>query len=76
MPRMQTSHVQDRQTRVLPDAGTGSVIGKLSTTPEVFPIGTGTTYECPAQGDLLLGINDTDLGDNSGEFAALVTLNQ
>jgi hypothetical protein len=67
---------EDPQARVLPDAGTGSVIGKLSTTPEVFPIGTGTTYECPAQGDLLLGINDTDLGDNSGEFAALVTLNQ
>jgi hypothetical protein len=67
---------EDPETRVLPDAGTGSVIGKLSTTPEVFPIGTGTTYECPAQGDLLLGINDTDLGDNSGEFAAFVTLNQ
>ena len=47
-----------------------------STTPEIFPIGTGTTYECPAQGDLMLGINDTDLDDNSGEFAAFVTLNQ
>ena len=66
----------DAETRVLPDAGTGSVIGKLKTTPEVFPIGTGTTYECPAQGDLMLGINDTDLDDNSGEFAAFVTLNQ
>jgi hypothetical protein len=48
----------------------------LGTTPEIFPVGTGTTYSCPGQGDLLLGINDTDLQDNSGEFAAFVTLNQ
>ena len=63
-------------TRVLAEAGTGAVIGTLSTTPEVFAVGAGTTYECPAQGDLMLGINDTDLADNSGEFAAFVTLNQ
>ena len=67
---------QSSETRVLPDENTGSVIGRLSTTPEIFAVGTGTTYECPAQGDLLLGVNDTDLADNSGEFAALVTLNQ
>ena len=63
-------------TRVHAEAGTGAVIGTLSTTPEVFAVGAGTTYECPAQGDLMLGINDTDLADNSGEFAAFVTLNQ
>ena len=64
------------ETRVLADANTGSVIGKLDTTPEIFAIGTGTTYSCPAQGGLLLGINDTDLANNSGEFGAFVTLNQ
>ena len=64
------------ETRVLSDAATGSVIGRLSTTPEIFPVGTGTTYVCPGQGDLQLGINDTNLEDNSGEFAAFVTLNQ
>ncbi|HEX5860025.1 MAG TPA: CHAT domain-containing protein [Microbacterium sp.] len=64
------------ETRVLPEENTGSVIGRLSTTPEIFPVGTGTTYECPGQGDLLLGINDTDLADNSGEFGAAVTLNR
>lgn len=63
-------------TRVIPDAGTGSVIGKLDTTPEIFAVGAGTTYPCPAQGGLLLGINDTDLANNSGEFGAFVTLNQ
>ena len=67
---------QSPESRVLSDENTGSVIGRLDTTPEIFPVGTGTTYECPAQGDLLLGINDTDLADNSGEFAAYVTLNQ
>jgi hypothetical protein len=64
------------EDRVLADANTGSVIGRLNTTPEVFPVGTGTTYPCPAQGDLQLSINDTDLADNSGEFGASVTLNQ
>jgi hypothetical protein len=64
------------ETRVLPDENTGSVIGRLDTTPEIFLVGTGTTYECPGQGDLLLGINDTDLADNSGEFGANVTLNR
>ena len=67
---------QNPEARVLSDAPTGSVIGRLATTPEIFPIGKGTTYVCPGQGDLLLGINDTDLEDNSGEFAAFVTLNQ
>lgn len=64
------------EARVLPDANTGSVIGKLDTTPEIFAVGTGTTYPCPAQGGLMLGINDTDLANNSGEFGAFVTLNQ
>jgi hypothetical protein len=67
---------QSPETRVLADAPTGSVIGRLNTTPEIFPVGTGTTYSCPGQGDVMLGINDTDLEDNSGEFAAFVTLNQ
>jgi len=64
------------EERIIADANTGSVIGKLDTTPEIFAVGTGTTYPCPAQGGLMLGINDTDLVDNSGEFAAFVTLNQ
>ena len=64
------------EDRVLAEANTGSVIGRLEATPEIFPVGTGTTYPCPGQGNLQLGINDTDLADNSGEFGAFVTLNQ
>jgi hypothetical protein len=67
---------QRPEARVLSDANTGAVIGRLDSTPEVFSVGEGTTYTCPAQGDLELRINDTDLEDNSGEFAAFVTLNQ
>jgi hypothetical protein len=64
------------EDRVFADANTASVIGRLNTTPEIFAVGHGTTYTCPAQGNLQLGVNDTDLDDNSGEFGALVTLNQ
>ena len=52
------------------------MIGQLDTLPEPFPVGSGTTYVCPAQGGLQLGINDTDLSGNSGEFHAAVVLNQ
>jgi len=63
------------ELRVLADANTASVIGRLDTLPEPFAVGAGTTYPCPAQGGLELGINDTQLGDNAGEFHASVVLN-
>ena len=63
------------QYRVLPEANTASVIGKLDTIPEMFPVGSGTTYVCPAQGGLELGINDTGLVGNSGEFHVAVVKN-
>jgi len=64
------------EDRVFEEANTASVIGRLNTTPEIFAVSYGTTYTCPAQGNLELGVNDTDLEDNSGEFGAFVTLNQ
>ena len=64
------------EDRVFAGANTAAVIGRLGTTPEIFAVGHGTTYTCPAQGNLELGVNDTDLADNSGEFGAFVTLNQ
>ncbi|MFE6253778.1 CHAT domain-containing protein [Agromyces sp. NPDC057865] len=63
------------QYRVLADANTASVIGRLDTIPEMFPVGSGTTYVCPAQGGLELGINDTGLVGNSGEFHVSVVKN-
>ena len=64
------------EDRVFAGANTAAVIGRLGTTPEIFAVGSGATYTCPAQGNLELGVNDTDLDDNSGEFGAFVTLNQ
>jgi hypothetical protein len=61
--------------RVLAEANTASVIGKLDTLPEPFVVGSGTTYECTSQGGLLLGINDIDRSDNAGEFHASVVKN-
>ena len=64
------------EARVFDGANTAALIGRLDTTPEMFSIGTGTTYVCPAQGNLELRVNDTDVEDNSGEFGVLVTRNE
>jgi hypothetical protein len=61
------------QARVFADANTASVIGGFDTTPEMFAVGSGTTHTCTAGGTLVLGINDTNLVGNSGEFSATVT---
>ncbi|HET6671852.1 MAG TPA: CHAT domain-containing protein [Agromyces sp.] len=62
--------------RVYADANTASVIGGFDTTPELFAVGSGTTHTCTAGGALQLGINDTYLIGNSGEFQATVTLTE
>jgi hypothetical protein len=62
--------------RVFADANTASVIGGFDTTPELFAVGSGTSHTCTAGGALLLGINDTYLVGNSGEFHATVTLHE
>jgi hypothetical protein len=62
--------------RVFADANTASVIGGFDTTPELFAVGSGTSHACTAGGSLLLGINDTYLVGNSGEFQATVTLHE
>ena len=64
------------EDRVFDGANTAALIGRLDTTPEMFSIGTGTTYVCPAQGNLELRVNDTDVEDNSGEFGVFVTRNE
>ena len=62
------------EARVYADANTASVIGGFDSIPDMFPVGSGTTYTCHAGGQLYLGINDTNLDGNSGEFQATVTL--
>lgn len=57
----------------LPDANTVAVIGSLDQAPPLFVVGTGTTYICPRDGALFLGINDIGVGNNSGAFSAKIT---
>lgn len=61
------------EARVFADANTAAVIGALDSTQEAFDVGWGTTYTCPAGGNLFLGINDTNLEGNHGEFHATIT---
>lgn len=51
----------------------GGLIGKVDNSP-AFPIGTNTQpIVMPADGRLMLGVNDNELGDNSGFFSVVVT---
>ncbi|TQM58547.1 CHAT domain-containing protein [Humibacillus xanthopallidus] len=55
----------------LPDANTAGLIGSLDETGPFF-VGSGTSYDCPREGQLDLGINDTNLEGNSGELTVTV----
>lgn len=55
----------------LPDANTAGLIGSLDET-EPFFVGSGTSYDCPRDGQLDLGINDTNLDGNSGALTVAV----
>ncbi|GAA2154676.1 CHAT domain-containing protein [Humibacillus xanthopallidus] len=55
----------------LPDANTAGLIGSLDET-EPFFVGSGTSYDCPRDGQLDLGINDTNLDGNSGALTVTV----
>ena len=51
----------------------GGLIGKVGNSAP-FPIGSNTNpIVMPADGRLMLGINDNELGDNSGNFTVTVT---
>ena len=52
-----------------------AVIGSLDQDPSTFfVVGDGTTYECPQDGQLNLGVNDRGVENNSGAFMATITL--
>jgi hypothetical protein len=51
----------------------GGLIGRVGTSAP-FPIGSNTQpIVMPANGRLMLGINDNELGDNNGAFTVVVT---
>ncbi|MFD4422486.1 CHAT domain-containing protein [Agromyces sp. NPDC058484] len=61
------------QARVFAEANTASVIGGFDTNGNMFAVGNGSTYTCQLAGQLFLGINDTYLVGNHGEFWAEIT---
>ncbi|HZR25995.1 MAG TPA: LecA/PA-IL family lectin [Vicinamibacterales bacterium] len=51
----------------------GGLIGKVGNAP-AFPIGSNTQpIVMPADGRLMLGVNDNEVGDNGGYFSVVVT---
>jgi hypothetical protein len=55
----------------LPGNFAGALIGRVGN-GQPFPIGDQTEVTMPAGGQLFLGINDDELGDNRGEFRVKV----
>jgi PA-IL-like protein len=51
----------------LPGVATGTLIGRIGN-GQPFVIGTQTRVTAPAAGQLFLGINDTNFGDNQGTY--------
>jgi len=57
-----------------PTVPVGALIGRIGTNGKPFAIGMQTQpLPMPASGRLYLGVNDNELGDNSGAFTVIVT---
>jgi hypothetical protein len=60
----------------VPSAGSGALIGYIRTadgqTSQAFLIGSQLTFTVPADGRLILAINDDDYSDNSGSFSVKI----
>ena len=52
----------------LPNAYAGALIGRVGTNGPVFAIGDQASLTVQENGQLFLGINDDETGDNRGEF--------
>jgi hypothetical protein len=63
-------------TKPVPSAGPGALIGFIRTsdgqTSPAFLIGSQLTFTVPADGRLILAINDDDYSDNSGSFSVKI----
>lgn len=58
-----------------PEAPCWSLIGRIGDHGVPFYIGASTTFRAQTVGQLFLGVNDNQLGDNSGLWTATVTTN-
>jgi hypothetical protein len=51
-----------------------SLIGQIGTVGPIFEVGANTVFQAQTSGELFLGVNDNNLGDNSGSWNAVVTV--
>ena len=64
---------EDRAGTPVPAAGVGALIGRVGNGAP-FPIGANKqAITMPAAGRLFLGINDANTGDNSGNYAVVIS---
>ena len=49
-----------------------SLIGRIGTNGALFEVGASTTFQAQTAGELYLGINDNNLGDNSGIWTVAI----
>jgi hypothetical protein len=52
----------------MPGAPAGALIGRIGPNGQAFAVGNLTEVIMPASGRLYLGVNDDELGDNSGGY--------
>jgi actin-like ATPase involved in cell morphogenesis len=57
----------------LPDANSTALIGSIDQQEPFFVVGKGTSYECPRDGSLFLGINVLGVDNQSGKFDATIS---
>jgi hypothetical protein len=56
----------------LPNVAVGGLIGRIGPTGQPFGIGDHATIQAPANGPLFVGINDSQLQNNVGDFMVTV----
>ena len=57
------------------EANHNSLIGRIGEAGAPFLVGSQLLFEADTEGRLFLGINDTGVGNNAGEFTATITVN-
>jgi hypothetical protein len=57
------------------EANHNSLIGRIGESGALFLVGSQLQFEAGTEGRLFLGMNDTGVGNNAGEFTATITMN-
>jgi hypothetical protein len=71
VPAGSTSGRRPTAAAPIPSTLGGALLGRVGN-GQAFGIGNQTSISMPDSGQLFLGINDDDLGDNSGEYRVVV----